>query len=529
MTADFYTKPSYRWFVNATVTLGGMLFFLDANTVPVAVPWMMASFGVDIDKIQWVVNAYMIAVAVAMPTLGWLGSRLGYKTLFISALLFYIVGGLLCAVSTDVDFVIGFRILQGFGAAALTTVPLAFIFEHFSLPERGMAIGFYSLGSCLPAALTPALSGYVTEHLGWPWVFYTVTPIGLLCLLMSFLLLKEIKAGNEEPFDFKGFLAMSGFLVCLLIALSRGQRWGWRSDYILSLFAISTTFLILFLWWEWKSASPLVQLSLYKSPTFLISSLISLAFGVGFFGTNFLLPLFIEDLAGYSPIQYGWMMAPGIVVLGTVSYLAGKMSDQMDARIPLLLGLLSFIAAFYWLSRLDIYSSALAIIGMVVMRSVGMSFIYPPLMYVSLNSVPPTSVGLAAGLINVIRQLGGSFGIAALSTLLERREIFHRAVYGEALNPSSPGLQKFLSGLKSSILFQAGGSPDQVKDQALALIIQESKRQALIAAFNDCFYLTLFIFLACFLPTLFISGRRRPGDIPGRGVESSRTLIFPQD
>jgi DHA2 family multidrug resistance protein len=509
MTGDFYAKPSYRWFVNATVTLGGMIFFLDANTVPVAVPWMMASFGVDVDKIQWVVNAYMIAVAVAMPTLGWLGGRFGYKAVLISALLFYIGGGLLCAFSTDVDFLIGFRILQGFGAAALTTVPLAFIFELFSPRERGLAIGFYSLGSCLPATLTPALTGYVTEHLGWPWVFYTVTPIGLLCLVLSILLLKEIKPAKEEAFDFKGFIAMSGFLVCLLIALSRGQRWGWRSDNILILFVVSAIFLILFLWWEWKSENPLVQLSLYKNPTFLISSLIGLAFGVGFFGTNFLLPLFIEDLAGYSPVQYGWMIAPGIVVLGTVSYLAGRMSDHMDSRIPLMLGLLSFIGAFYWLAHLDIYSTALTIIGMVVLRSLGMSFIYPPLMYVSLNSVPPASVGLAAGLINVIRQLGGSFGIAALSTLLERREILHRGVYSEALHLSSPALQKLLSSLQSSILFQAGGSPDQVKQQAVALLIREAKHQALIAAFDDCFYLTLFIFLACFLPTLLIQGKPR--------------------
>ena len=509
MTADFYTKPSYRWFVNATVTLGGMIFFLDANTVTVAVPWMMAYFGVDTDKIQWVVNAYMIAVAVAMPTLGWLGGRFGYKPLFITALIFYTGGGLLCALSTDVDFLIGFRILQGLGAGALTTVPLAFIFELFSPQERGTAIGFYSLGSCLPAALSPALAGYFTEHFGWPWVFYAVTPIGLFCLALSILLLKDIKPAQDHAFDFKGFFSMSGFLVCLLIALSRGQRWGWHSDNILSLLGASAVFLILFLWWEWKSDNPLVQLALYKSPTFLISSLISLAFGVGFFGTNFLLPLFVQDLAGYSPVQYGWMMAPGIVVLATMSFLSGKMSDLMDARFPLMLGLLSFIAAFYWLSRLDVYSGALAIIGMVVMRSMGMSFIYPPLMYVSLNSVPPASVGLAAGLINVIRQLGGSFGIAILSTLLERREIFHRGVYAEALNPSSPALQRMMSTLKSSILFQAGGSPDQIRQQAVALLIKQAKHQALAAAFNDCFFLTLFIFLACFVPTLLIKGRPR--------------------
>lgn len=509
MTPGIENKPSYKWLVNATVTIGGMIFFLDANTVPIAVPWMMASFGVDVDKIQWVINAYMIAVAVAMPTLGWLGSRFGYKAVFISALLFYIGGGLLCAVSTDVDFLIGFRILQGFGAAALTTVPLAFIFELFPPQERGMAIGFYSLGSCLPAALSPALTGYVTEHLGWPWVFYVVTPVGLSCLVASILLLKNIKPGRDLGFDFKGFFSMTGFLITLLIALSRGQRWGWRSDYILSLLAASAVFLLLFLWSEWKSRNPLVQLNLYRNHTFLISSLISLVFGVGFFGTNFLLPLFIEDLAGYSPVQYGWLLAPGIVVLALVSTIAGRMADRMDSRIPLILGLLSFIASFYWLTKLDIYTGALAMIGMIVLRSLGMAFIYPPLMYVSLNAVPPPSVGLAAGLINVIRQIGGSFGIASLSTLLERREIFHRGVYGEALNLSSPGLQKFLFSLKSSILFQAGGSPDQVKEQALALVIQESKRQALIAAFDDCFFLTLFIFLATFLPTLLIRGRRR--------------------
>jgi MFS transporter, DHA2 family, multidrug resistance protein len=507
MTADFYTRPSYKWFVNATVTLGGMIFFLDANMVTVAVPWMMAYFGVDTDKIQWVVNAYMIAVAVSMPTLGWLGGRFGYKPVFIAALIFYTGGGLLCAVCTDVDFLIGFRILQGLGAAALTTVPLPFIFDVFPLEERGIAIGFYSLGSCLPGTLFPVLSGYVTERLGWPWVFYAITPVGLLCLILMIFLVKDVKPEHNHAFDFKGFFAMTGFLVTLLVALSRGQRWGWHSDSILILFGFSAVFLILFLWWEWKSENPLVQLSLYGNPTFLICSLIGLAFGVGFFGTNFLLPIFIEDLAGYSPVQYGWMMAPGIVVLATMSFLSGKMADWMDARIPLVIGLLSFIAAFYWLSRLDVASSALVIIGMVVMRSMGMSFIYPPLMYVSLNAVPPATLGLAAGLINVIRQLGGTFGIAALSTLLERREIFHRGVYGEALNPSSPALQRMMSTLKSSILSQAGGSPDQVQQQAIALLIKQAKHQALVLAFNDCFFLTLFIFLACFVPTLLLKGK----------------------
>ncbi len=507
MTADIYRSPSYKWLVNAIVTIGGMIFFLDANTVPIAVPWMMAFFGVDIDKIQWVVNAYMIAVAVAMPTLGWLGGRFGYRKVFIAALISYTGGGILSAVATDVDFLIGFRVLQGLGAAALTTVPLAFIFELFPVNERGAAIGFYSLGSCLPAAFSPALTGFVTEKMGWPWVFYLVTPIGLVCLLTSILLLKDIKPAHESGFDFKGFFSLSGFLVLLLIALSRGQRWGWRSDRILWLLTISVVFLLLFLWWEYRSANPLIQLSLYKNPTFLISSLISLVFGVGFFGTNFLLPIFIQDLAGYSPVQYGWLLAPGIAVLGVISTLSGRMADRMDSRIPIVLGLVSFIGAFYWLTKLDIYSSTLVIIWMVVLRNLGMAFIYPPLMYVSLNAVPPASVGLAAGLINVIRQLGGSFGIAALSTLLERREIFHRAAYGEALNLSSPTIQKFLSSLKSSILFQAGGSPEEVQQQALALLIRESKRQAQIAAFNDCFYLTLFIFLVAFLPTLAIKGR----------------------
>jgi len=509
MNADLASKPYYKWLVNGTVTIGGMIFFLDANTIPVAVPWMMAYFGVDPDHIQWVINSYMIAVAVAMPTLGWLGSRFGYKWVFVSALIAYTGGGLLCAVSTELDFVIAFRILQGLGAAALTTVPLTFLFDLFPPQERGTAIGFYSLGSCLPTALAPALAGYVTEHLGWPWVFYLITPVGLLCLAISLPLLRDIRPPSELGFDFKGFFSLTGFLVPLLIALSRGQRLGWRSDYILSLLAFSALFFVLFLWSEYRSANPLVQLSLYLDPTFLVCSLISLVFGVGFFGSNFLLPLFIEDLAGYSPIQYGWLLAPGIVALGLLSTLAGRMSDRLDSRIPLMMGLLSFIAAFYWLSRLDIRTPAAAIVGMIVLRSVGMAFIYPPLMYVSLNAVPPAAVGLAAGLINVIRQIGGSFGIAALSTLLERREIFHHGTYGEALNLYSPSLQKSLLGLKSSVLFQAGGSPAQVEDQALALLIREAKHQAQIAAFNDCFWLTLFIFLAAFLPTLLIRSQPR--------------------
>ena len=306
-------SPFYKWLVVIAVMSGAFMVVLDTTVVNVALPKIMAGFGVNIDKIQWVITAYMVAMAIMMPSVGWFSSRIGNKALFIGSLVLFTASSVFCGAAWNVDALIVFRIFQGVGAGALMPIAMVIIFEAFPPEERGLAMGVYGIGATFGPAIGPTLGGYLTEHFSWHLIFYINVPIGLVGIFLAAIILQTGRLQRELNFDILGFLTMAVFLGCLLTALSQGQKEGWTSFYILTLFAIAAIGLVSFLWAEHHVQQPFIDLSVYRTFAYSMATLVFIIQGFGLYGSTFLIPLFFESMLDYTALQAGFLMLPAQV------------------------------------------------------------------------------------------------------------------------------------------------------------------------------------------------------------------------
>jgi len=496
-------SPYYKWLVTIAVMSGATLVVLDITIVNVALPQIMAGFGVTVDKIQWVLTAYMLTMAIMMPSVGWLSARIGNKALFMVSLVVFTVSSALSGMAWNEDALIVFRALQGIGAGSLMPVAMVVIFEAFPPEERGLAMGVYGIAATFGPAIGPTLGGYLTEHFSWKFAFYINVPIGILGLLLAAVILPPGKTRKGMSFDQWGFLTMAVCLGCLLTALSQGQREGWTSSYILSLFAIATVSGVAFLWVELRVSQPFIDLSVYRTFSYSMGTMVFIIQGIGLFGSTWLIPLFFEHMLDYTALQAGILMLPMALVVAAVLPLAGRMADRMDGRIPIALGVLFSAASLYWLSFVDLRTSAATGVWMLIMRGIGLGCIFPPLMSLALKRLPQDKVATGSGLMNVSRQLGGAFGVAVIGAMLDRREIFHNSLFAQAQSVGSFATNKFLQDLQG--LFERAGSVESAAGhKALAVLHLLVKKEAMVAAFDDCFLIAAVIFLLALVPTLLI-------------------------
>ena len=496
-------RPFYKWLVVVAVMSGAFLVVLDTTVVNVALPKIMAAFGVNVDKIEWIVTAYMIAMAIMMPSVGWLSARIGNKTLFMASLIIFTVASCLSGAAWNVDVLIIFRIFQGIGAGALMPIAMVIIFEAFPPEERGLAMGVYGIGATFGPAIGPTLGGYLTDQFSWHLIFYINIPIGLIGIILAAIILPPDKHKKQMDFDILGFFTMAVFLGSLLAALSQGQREGWTSFYILTLFTVAILGLASFLWAERVAKEPFIDLSVYKTFAHTMATLVFIIQGFGLYGSTFLIPLYFESMLDYTALQAGLLMLPMAIVVAVVLPLAGRMADRMDGRIPITFGVLFSALSLYWLSFVDLRTSQTTAYLMLVVRGLGIGFIFPPLMNLALKCLPPEKTAIGSGLMNVSRQIGGAFGVAIIGVLLDRREVFHHSLFAQAQNLNSFTTNFFLSHFQE--YFQKLGSVEiAAYKKALAVLQLLVKQKAMVASFDDCFFIAGITFLLALIPTALL-------------------------
>jgi DHA2 family multidrug resistance protein len=312
---------------------------LDTNIVNVALPKIMATFGTTVEQVEWVITGYMIAFAIIMPTTNWLRAALGLKKTFILSLAIFCFGSALCGMAWDNDSLIFFRIIQALGGGAMMPVGFTLVSEAFPPKERGMAIGFWSIGAMVAPAVGPFLGGYLVDEVNWRSIFYINLPVGAVATLAALWVLPSFKMQRPMPrFDFAGFFSFSLFLAFLLVALAQGQREGWGSDYILACFAVSATGLVVFLISYAWVPEPLVDLRLFGNLNFLMANIVNFVRAVAIFGSMFLLPLYLQNLLDYTALGTGVILVPTAISVAIVSPFSGLISDRIGPRIPLFLG-----------------------------------------------------------------------------------------------------------------------------------------------------------------------------------------------
>jgi len=503
----------YRWLVLATVMIATFMAVLDATIVNVALPNLMAAFGVTVDSVEWILTAYLLVFSIILPSSGWFADHLGYKRTFIFALFLFTLGSFLSSLAWSFGILIAFRVIQGAGAGFLLPVGMAIITREFPPEKRGIALGFWSVAASASVSLGPTLGGYLIDNFAWHTIFDVNVPIGIAGLLAAWIVLREHRSDNIRTFDLIGFLSLALFLTSILLALSNGNSaWntgGWTSPYILTNFALSIVGLTIFLIAEFTVKHPLIDIGLFRSFNFTMSNVVLFIFGVGMFGSNFLLPIYLQNSLGYTPLQAGLVFLPVGILLGITAPFAGAFVDRYNGKIPPLIGLALLALTFYQFSFLSLFSERAQIMIPLVLRGVAMGLIFSPLTTISLSDIPNRQMAQASGLINVIRQIGGSIGVAIFGTILTQRTIFHAAMYGNQLGLSPESYNRTISDLAHFAIRATGGTIRSAELKAVSMVGHFVQSQAFVQAVDDVFLLATFVLVASLIPVLFLRTKNR--------------------
>jgi DHA2 family multidrug resistance protein len=502
----------YKWFLLANVMFGTFMAVLDATVVNVGLPKIMASFGVGLDKIEWVITAYMLAMAVMLPTSGWLADRFGYKRMYFIGLLLFTTGSFLCGMSVNENMLITSRILQGLGAGTIQPLGMAIITREFPVKQRGIALGFWAIASAASVSFGPMIGGFLIDNFSWQLIFDINIPVGILAMLFTIIIQAEHKSSFRRKFDFIGFISVSIFLPLTLYTLSEGNATsnsaGWHAPYILFCGAISIIALAVFITTELTIKEPLIDLKLLKNRNFGIGNVIMLFFALGMFGSTFLMPIYLQNSMGYTALQAGSVFLPVGIIQGITAPIAGRISDKMSPKLPGLIGVIILSLSFYLNTKLSYLSELHYIMISLYLRGFSMGLIFTSLTTVSLLEIPKEKMAQAAGIANSIRQLGGSLGVAILATLLTSRINYHAQQYGGALNNRSEIFIETSAKIKTYMQHEAGSSPSEAAYRAQYLMLSNLNKQAYIQGINDDFFVACVVTLLGGIPIILLHTKK---------------------
>jgi DHA2 family multidrug resistance protein len=493
--------------------LGTFMAVLDATIVNVGLPKIMASFGVGIDKIEWVITAYMLSMAVMLPTSGWLADKFGYKRLYFLGLFLFTLGSLLCGMSNDENTLILSRIIQGLGAGSIQPLGMAIITREFPPKQRGMALGFWAIAAAASVSFGPMIGGYLVDNFSWQLIFDVNVPFGIAALLFTIIIQREYKNPRTGRFDLVGFVSVVLFVPLLLYALSEGtavtNSEGWSAPYILVCFAVSALAFVLFITWELSIENPLIDLRLLGNYNFGMSNIVLIIFSMGMFGSTFLLPLYLQNSMGYTALQAGSVFLPVGIIQGFMSPVAGKISDKFNPKAPIILGVVVLAISFFLNSKLSYLTEHHFVMTSLYLRGFGMGIIFTPLSALSLLTIPREKMAQASGITNTIRQLGGSLGVAIFSTLLTSRINFHSQMYGAAVQSNQQEFKNVASGLAWYAQQHTGSNMAQAVQQSKYLILSHLNQQAYIQGIDDDFWIAAIVTLAGLVPILIMRSKNK--------------------
>ncbi len=498
-------NSSYKWWVLAIVMIGSFMGVLDNSIVNVALPHFMVAFGANTEEVEWIVTAYMLAFAILMPLAVWLRNLVGLKVAFLIELAFFVVGSFLCSLSWSLDSLIVFRLIQAIGAGDIMPTGMTMISEVFPREERGLALGIWGAGITAAPAIGPTLGGYLLDHVSWHALFYINIPIGVIAFFWGLSILKPAQGDMSvlKSFDFIGFITFGLFLGALLIALTKGEEKGWTSGYILNLFATSYFSFFLFIIAETVVKKPIIDLAIFKNYNFVLLNVLGIMRSIALFGTVFLMPLYFQNLLGYSATMTGILMIPQAIMVTMGMPLAGKLVDRVGPKMPLIFGILLTAYSLFYFSSLSLLSDIRFIMIGLMMRGFGISFIMAPVTSAAINSLKPEEINLGSGMLNVIMQTGGTFGIAALGSVLDTRTDFHMASYAGHFVPTSPVTQSLFQRI-SNFALSKGASFYSAGIAGKGSFSAYLHQWATVNAFDDAFFLTGIMVLLGVLPALFL-------------------------
>ncbi|MEC4818695.1 MAG: DHA2 family efflux MFS transporter permease subunit, partial [Scytonema sp. PMC 1069.18] len=508
-----YVTGPLKWAIAITVSLGAILEVIDTSIVNVALTDMQASLGATVSEIGWVVTGYGIANVILIPLTAWLGDYFGRKRYFIFSLIGFTIASVMCGLSPNLPLLIISRIIQGLCGGGLLAKAQAFLFETFPPHEQGVAQSVFGVGVIAGPAIGPTLGGYLTDGLGWRWIFFINIPFGILAIVMAGVFLpkdKDNKNKRSTSVDWWGIGLLALAVGSLQTVLEEGHKEDWfESSFITTMLIIGVLGLGLFIWRELSTKHPAVELRVLRHRSLAAGSLYSGILGMGLYGALFAVPIFAQSILGFTATQTGLLLAPGALASAIVMVILGKISSKVDARLLIAIGAVGTAMVMFDLSNITPLTGTDDLFLPLIGRGAFTVLMFLPLSLATLGPLPKQDVSAGSGFYNLTRQLGGSIGIAILTTLLAQREAFHRAVLLTHITPydlaTNERLDLLMGGLQSR-----GMDAVTAHQQALAIISQTVSTQAAILSFADIFRVVGVAFL-CSIPLLLFLGKGGAG------------------
>jgi len=493
---------------------------IDMSIINVALPSIRSTLGVTLTEVSWVATGYLVAVVVILPLTSWLASVVGRKNLYLVAVVLFTAASFCCGLSHTLGVLLFFRILQGIGAGLMQPIAMAVLREVFPPAQQAMAMGIFGIAILLGPAIGPTLGGWLTDNYGWPWIFFINIPVGAVTLLMASTFLYDppyLKRQRASDVDYAGIALLTIGLAALQTVLSEGQSKDWfESALIVALTATAVTAIAAFIAWELRARQPAVDLTILANTSYTSGTMLGGLLGLALFGSIFLLPQFMEGLLGYDAFQAGIAMLPRSMVMMAGMPIAGRLYNHLGPRLMIGFGLaLSSVAAF----QMGLFTADTSYAGLImpqVWQGIAFSFIFVSLSTAALATVPRPRMTNATALYNLIRQLGGSFGIAILATMLEKRQAFIAAILSRHLNPYNPAFTQRYDSIAQA-LWLRGIPQSEAGEKALALLNALTQKQAAVMSFEHAFTIIGILFLVT-LPLVFLM-RSRKHAIPSTHVE----------
>jgi MFS transporter, DHA2 family, multidrug resistance protein len=506
-------KPDWlKWVIAVTVSLAALMEVIDVSIVNVSLPQMQGNLGATLTEIGWVITGYAIANVIIIPLTAWLGQHFGTKPYYIFSLIAFVLASMLCGFAHTLPMMIAARVLQGLFGGGLLPRAQAILFETFPPSQVGLAQAVFGLSVIVGPTFGPTLGGYLTDTLGWRWVFFINMPVGLVAILMAFLFLppsvKDTKPARKV--DWWGIILLAVWIGAFQTFLEEGEGDGWfESPFITRLAIIAVVGAVLFVWRELASRSPAVDLRVLRHRSLAAGSLYAIVLGISLYGTIFVIPLFTQNVLHFTAVQTGMLIIPGALCSGMIMPFIGRIMGKVDARFAVGLGSTVVGGAMFFLAQMNVTTASHDMFWPLLIRGLGMGLMFIPLSVATMGGLPKKDMAAAAGFFSLTRQLGGSIGIALLATVLEKRQIFHYDRLAESVSTFSLTTQQYLSQLQSQLAAR-GYDAVSAQQAAVSIASKQVHLQAMVLSFEDVYVLVGVLFFLS-LPLVFFLGSGKDG------------------
>lgn len=503
-----------KWIVAITVMLPTLIEIVDTSVVNVALDHIRGSLSASIDESTWTITSYLVSNAIIIPMTGWLSRLFGRKRYLIFSILLFTLSSFLCGSAWNLQSLVFFRVIQGIGGGALQPLSQSILLETFPQKQHGMAMAIFGVGIMFGPIIGPLLGGWITDNWSWQWIFFINIPICIISILMVlfFIVDPPYMKRIKMKIDYWGLAFLAVGLGCLQIVLDKGQMEDWfSSGFITWLSVISVLALIFFVITELFAEHPIINLKAFRNLSFSTGNAVMFFAFFNLFGSIVLLPIYLQTLMGYTATLAGMVLGPGGIATLVAMPVAGRLVTKVNPKALLGFGIIGSAYSTYLMSQFNLLADFNTVIWPRVVLGVGMGFLFIPLTTLTMSGVKKEDMGNATAIYNLLRNLGGSFGVAFVTTMLARRAQFHHVRLVEHLTPFDRSYQ-IAANQASQVLEYKGFESASADYGSLGMIYGRLMKEASMMSFNDAFYL-LSIMMLMILPLVLLM-RRSKGEMP---------------